>query len=212
MATRQLIYDNQSAATMNRFATAVIILLGLGDIASAAPAQTPGSVSLTATLGEIHGKKSAKHWTVVWVTSATGGAFVRTIRRQGPGYRSHWGKHCGAWYTAVADNEANAAVAPDGFTSATSNTYAAPDNPFTQTWDCKDADGKVIPDGTYKLWIQYSGDSKTQGPVTTEGLIWTKGPSPSTVKPADQGTNFTGMSIVWKPGATEPVPATDAKH
>ena len=117
-------------------------------------AQTPGSVTLTATLGEIAGKKGGKHWTVVWVTNATSGAFVRTIRRQGPEYKSHWGKHCGAWYAAVAADEVNAAVAADGFTSATANTYVAPDNPIIQTWDCKDANGNIVPDGSYKIWIQ----------------------------------------------------------
>ena len=166
--------------------------------------KTEGSVSLTTTLGDPGGRKGLKHWTVVWVTNATTGAFVRTIRRQGPEYKGHWGKHCGSWYEAVAGNEANAAVAKDGYTSTTATSYIAPDNPFTQAWDCKDADGNTVPDGAYKIWIQYACDAKTQGPVTTDGLPWTKGPSPATVKPANQGTNFTDISIVWKPGAVAP--------
>ena len=218
--------DDIISAMMNRFSKWLAVSLTLGMVGAAAPAQTEkpaspaagdekgspgaalvkteGSVSLTATLGDPGGRKGTKHWTVVWVTNATTGAFVRTIRRQGPEYKSHWGKHCGSWYDAVAGNEANAAVAKDGFTSTTASSYAAPDNPFTQTWDCKDADGNIVPDGKYKIWIQYACDAKTQGPLTTDGMAWTKGPSPATVKPANQGTNFTDMSIVWKPAAAKP--------
>jgi hypothetical protein len=174
--------------------------LGAMILGSSAFAQTAGSVSITAKLADTG--SGPEHWTVVWVTNATTGAFVRTIRRQGESYSSHWNDHCPAWYTAVNNNASRYTVAADGFTGATASTYAAPNSPFTQTWNCKDASGATVPDGTYKIWIQYAEDTSGAGPVTTGGMVWTKGPTASTVNPPNQGTNFTNMSIVWTPGAT----------
>jgi len=169
-------------------------------------AQTNGSVSITATLGNLAVDSSAEHWTVVWVTKADG-TFVRTIRRQGESYSSHWADHCSTWYNIVAATPAKYTVATDGFTGATATTYTAPNSPFTQTWNCKDANGATVPDGTYKIWIQYSeNDDGAQGPVTTSGLTWTKGATASTVNPANQGTSFTNMSIKWTPGTVVTAP------
>jgi len=170
--------------------------------AVAAFAQTTGSVNLKATLSDTgHGPK---HWTVVWVTDATTGDFIRTIRRQGPGYRTHWADHCDAWFAAVAGIANRYTVAPDGFTSATATTYSGANNPVNQTWDCTDSSGATIPDGTYKFWIQYAENASQPGPVTTNGLLWTKGPNAATVNPPDQGSEFTNMSIQWTPGTTPP--------
>ena len=173
--------------------------LGAMILSSSAFAQTAGSVSITAKLGDLPGGNS-EHWTVVWVTTTTG-ALVRTIRRQGESYGSHWDDHCPSWYAAVNGNAAKATVPADGYTSATASSYTAPNSPFTQTWNCKDASGATVPDGTYRIWIQYAEDTSSAGPVTTGGILWTKGPTASTVNPPNQGTNFTNMSIVWTPGA-----------
>lgn len=172
--------------------------LGAIILSSSAFGQTAGSVSITATLAETGA--GPEHWTVVWVTNATTGAFVRTLRRQGESYSNHWDDHCPSWYSAVGGSAAKYTVAADGFTGATASSYTAPNSPFTQTWNCKDASGAVVPDGSYKIWIQYAEDKGSPGPVTT-GLVWTKGATASTVNPPDQGPNFTDMSIVWKPGA-----------
>ena len=182
---------------------ALATVLGVLLFTPAAMAQTAGSVSLTAKISDTG--SGPDHWTVLWVTNASTGAFVRTIRKQGPAYGNHWNSHCSTWYAAVAATSANYTVAVDGFTSATATTYSAPNSPFTQTWNCKDASGNTVPDGTYKMWIQYAEDAG-QGPVTTSGLLWTKGPAASTVNPANQGVNFTNMSIVWTPATVTPLP------
>jgi hypothetical protein len=193
LETNQEIAMNHPIFRMRALALLSSIFIG-----PAAFAQTSGDVSLTAKLSDTG--SGPKHWTAVWVTNASG-AFIRTIRRQGPAYKSHWGDHCDAWYAAVAGNSARYTVAPDGFTSATATSYSAP---ISQKWDCTDSNGATIPDGNYKIWIQYSEDASQPGPVTTGGLSWTKGPAAATVNPADQGGNFTNMSIVWTPGTTPP--------
>lgn len=181
---------------------AMAALIGSLLFGPSAFAQTAGSVSITASLANMG--NGPEHWTVVWVTKDDG-TFVRTIRKQGESYSSHWNDHCDAWYTAVAGNAARYTVATDGYTGATASTYTTPNSPFTQTWNCKDASGATVPDGTYKIWIQYAeNDDSAPGPVTT-GLTWTKGATASTVTPANQGT-ITNISIAWTPGATETVP------
>ena len=50
--------------------------------------------------------------------------------------------------------------------------------------DVSDANNVLVPDGNYKLWIQYAEDSG-QGPHTTNGLTWTKGPVAKTNDFAD---------------------------
>jgi uncharacterized repeat protein (TIGR02543 family) len=193
---------------MNGFIKSLLsLLIFTGFSTGLSQAQTTGSVSLTATLSDTG--SGPDHWTVVWVTNATTGAYVRTLRKQSNESRgSHWNQHCGSWYTAasLATSATNFSPALDGFTGATATTYSTPNSPFTQTWNCKDAAGTTVPDGTYRLWIQYAEDASGQGPVTTGGLLWTKGPAASTVNPTNQGTNFTNMSIVWTPSGVSTAP------
>ncbi len=174
-------------------------LLGACMLSPEMLAQTPGSVSVTATISDTG--YGPEHWVVVWVTNANTGAYVRTIRKQSfEPQGTHWNDHCDVWYAAadLATSTDNFAVAADGFTGATASDYAAPNSPFTQTWDCTDANGNTVPDGNYKIWIQYAENDDSQpGPVTTNGLLWTKGPNDDMVNPNDQDTNFTNMSIKW---------------
>ena len=162
---------------------------------------TPGSVVLTAALGAL-GSGSDEHWSVVWITK-NDGTFVKTLDIRGMEYAgdtsvfwgTHWNDHCPTWYAAR-----NGSIALDGYTAATSATYGTPHNPVTVTWNGRDAANNPMPDGTYKLWIQYAEHIEgTPGPVTTSGLSWTKGTAASTANPANQGSNFTQLSIVWTP-------------
>jgi uncharacterized repeat protein (TIGR02543 family) len=187
--------------------------------AHASAASTPGSVALTATL-EDQGA-GGEHWTVAWVTNATTGAYVRTLRRQQTdgGNDSHMRSHLATWASqaGLATNSNNYAPA-DGYSTATAFTYAAPNSPFTTTWNCKNAAGVTVPDGTYNMWIQYAEDSSAK-PVTT-AMTWTKGPGTTAVTTnfANQGTKFTNMKAVWTPttytvtfnasSGTSPSPAT----
>lgn len=188
-------------------------LLGALLVSPAIAATSPGIVTLNATLSDYTGSTSAatltRHDAVVWVT-AEDGTFIKTLWKQGPTDFAHkdWTDHFAAYNTARSGS-----TALDGYTSATALDYSAPNSPISLTWNCKDASNTLVPDGNYKFWIQYSeNQSKTEGPVTATGLAWTKGASPSTVNPPDQGTqgtpvngsNFTSMQIVWTNGTVAP--------
>ena len=171
-------------------------------------AQTDGSARLQATILDYNGS-STKHYTVVWVTTESG-TFIKTLRKQGPSSwtSSQWNAHCTTWNTARAGS-----TALDGYTSATAANYTGTNSPIYLTWNGRNANNQLVPDGRYKFWIQYAEDQSSQGPVTTGGLIWTKGPASATTTYPNQGANFSAMSVEWSPALppVEPPLITSAK-
>ncbi|MCL4179215.1 MAG: DUF2271 domain-containing protein [Verrucomicrobia bacterium] len=166
-------------------------LLGFGFCAHS---QTPGEARLEATLLDYNGS-STKHWTVVWVTTASD-TFVKTLWKQGPNITSsHWNSHCRVWYTAKAGS-----TALDGYSSATAANYTGTNSPIILTWDGLDAANNLMPDGDYKFWVQYAEDSG-QGPYTATGLLWRKTSSGATISYPDQNANFADMKVIWTPAA-----------
>ena len=165
-------------------------------------AQTDGSARLEATVLDYTGTTSPNHYTVVWVTTQAGG-FIKTLRKQGPSWTSgEWANHCGTWNTARAGS-----TVLDGYSTATAHNYTSEtfagvglvtNSPIVLTWNCRDASNNLMADGAYKFWIQYAENSG-QGPVTTSGLLWTKGLMPATTNFVNQGANFSNMKVVWTP-------------
>jgi hypothetical protein len=181
--------------------TLCVLLFSLGLAHTNSLAQTAGSARLEATILNYVGTSGASHYTVVWVTTQAGG-FVKSLRKQGPSNwaSSEWGNHCGTWNTVRAGS-----TALDGYSSATATTYTGTNSPIILTWNGRDASNNLMPDGNYKFWIQYAENSG-QGPVTTGGLLWTKGAVTTTNTYANQGANFASMKVIWSPS----VPATVA--
>jgi len=174
-------------------------LIGVAAFPLAALAQTDGSARLQTTLIDYNGS-STKHWTVVWVASASG-TFIKTLWRQGPSITSsHWNSHCGVWYSAKAGS-----TDFDGYSSATAPNYTGTNSPVILTWNCRDGAGNLVPDGNYKFWVQYAEDSG-QGPYTSSGLLWTKGGAGVTNNYPNQGANFSSMQVAWVP-STPPLVA-----
>jgi hypothetical protein len=176
-------------------------LLGVGWIPFHTLAQTDGSAELRTTLLDYNGS-SARHYTVVWVTTGAG-TFIKTLWKQGPSNwgSSEWGNHCGTWNTARAGS-----TAFDGYTSATAQNYTGTNSPVILTWNCRDAANSLMADGSYKFWVQYAENSG-QGPYTTSGLLWTKGSTGATNAYPNQSTNFADMRVTWLP-AQHPEPPT----
>ncbi len=168
-----------------------IYWLSFGLAYSNAWAQTDGGATFEGTLVH-YSTSSQSHYTVAWVTTASG-AFIKSLRKQGPGSwtSSEWSNHCGIWNTARAGSQVL-----DGFTSATATTYTGTNSPVVWTWNCRDTNNKLVADGNYKFWIQYA-ENAGQGPYTTNGLLWTKGPVGATNTYPDQGIK--SMRVVWSP-------------
>lgn len=178
--------------------------LGIGLVGAAPAASTPGNAALRATISDYAPSGSA-HWTVVWVTTASG-TFIKTLRKQGPSSftSTHWNDHCPDWFLAKGTS-----TSFDGYTSATAANYSGTNSPIYLTWNCRDATNGLVTDGNYTFWIQYSEDDDVDaGPVTTTGLTWTKGTSGSTNNYANQSPNFSSMRVIWAPSAPATVAPT----
>ena len=150
------------------------MLLGFGSLVPSAFGQTDGSAALSVRINNYTGESGSEHWTVAWVTSGSD-TFIKTLWRQGPSItRSSWNSHCRTWYQAKGGSGGSTAF--DGYSSATTYSYATGvNNPIDPVWDCRDASDNLVPDGSYKFYVQYAEDDG-QGPVTS-ALEWTKGPA-----------------------------------
>jgi hypothetical protein len=175
------------------------------------PLATPGSVNLKATLHDLTAtgyplEPAAGHIAVAWVTKADG-TFIKTLWKQGPDDLgdSKYDEHFTTWNAARGINNVI-----DGFSGATASTYLAPNSPIDLTWNCKDSANKVVPDGDYKLWIQYLERMAPGIEAPVSSLLWTKGAVSSTNSYSNSGTvggpeggsNYTAQSVVWTPQAT----------
>lgn len=176
-----------------------VVFLGLALGSFTALAQTDGSARMAVTINDYNGS-SQNHWTVAWVTTASGD-FISSLWKQGTKYAfnsSQWTTHCPQWNAARGG--VNGYTFVDGYTSATATTYSGTNSPVILTWDCRDTNNVLVADGNYKFWVQYAEDSGA-GPYTTNGLLWIKGPPGATNNYANQGANFTAMQVAWRPSA-----------
>ena len=156
-------------------------MLGAGLMQSVASAVTDGTASFTVTLNSPPGNYSQRV-DAFWVTTDSG-TFVQNVRKDAAtrqGYLYQW--------AAVRTT-----TAIDGFSGATINTWGA----FTVPWDCRDVNNALVPDGTYRFWVEVT-DHNGQGWYTTNGIPFVKGPSGIVNTYPDMGY-FTGMSVTYTP-------------
>jgi hypothetical protein len=66
----------------------------------------------------------------------------------------------------------------------------------TSMWDGKDINGQVVPDGTYKVFVEVT-EFEEQGPITF--ATFQKGPTPATITVPD-GQATKNLVLNWAPG------------
>ncbi len=177
-----------------------VAVAGLGVAGTDVIAQVDGTAKLEATISSYSADGPA-HWTVAWVTTEAG-VFIKTLRKQGTRYAfnsSQWQTHCTTWNNARGGSAGSTVV--DGYTSATAASYSGTNSPVILTWNCRDTNNVLVPDGNYRFWVQYVENDGAQGPFTTGGLLWTKGSAARTNTYANQGANFSSMKVTWAPSA-----------
>lgn len=162
------------------FGLLAVLLAGLARPASAA-AYTDGTASLTVTLSDPPGNYSARV-DAFWVTDAAGN-FIKNIRKDAARRENYL-------YQWLA---ARKTTAIDGYSGATISTWT----PVTVTWDCRDSNEVVVPDGTYKLYVEFT-DRNGQGPWTSEGLPFAKGLANVDVSYPNQ-TYIRNLRLVYTP-------------
>ncbi|MHC4248404.1 MAG: DUF2271 domain-containing protein [Planctomycetota bacterium] len=166
-------------------AVACALSAGLPRSAAASGSSTTstGEAEFTFTTSAFKGKYAPKHILAVWVTDAKGG-FIKTVllnAKSKKKYLKRWGDESGKNYV-------------DAVTSATLKKHGA----AVARWDCRDAKGKVVPDGEYLLHVEMASDHKTSVTTPKTHIAFTKGPKPATAKPKDLA-NMKDMKFVYTP-------------
>jgi len=142
-------------------------------------ATSGGLLTFTVRTVTAGGNYAPKHVLAIWVEKDA--SFVKsrkvmaTVRKQ-------------YLYTWVAASNYNTTDAITGATLTSHQTH-------TVTWNCKDLSGNIVPDGDYKVWVEFT-EQHAQGPVTS--FTFTKGPNAMHLTPADQ-TYFKDIVVDFLP-------------
>ena len=159
---------------------AALLLVALPRLTGAAT-YTIGTNTLSVTFSDPSGNYSARV-DAFWVTDAAGN-FIQNIRKDAATRQNYLYK----WIAA------RKSTAIDGYSGATISSWT----PVTVTWDGRDTNNVVVPDGNYRLYVEFT-DRNGQGPWTTNGLSFYKGLTNVNTTYPDQ-TYLRSMRVVYTP-------------
>lgn len=160
----------------------------VGAALSSFAVNTPGTATFSVGTTAYTATYSPNHVVVVWVVDSSN-KFVKTLCRHAGsriGYLSRWSTSRGS-YTNV-----------DGTTSATLTKQ--PTN-HVVTWNGRDTNNAVVPDGMYYFKVEYTSINGA-GPYLTNGVGFLKSTASVTTNFANSGSvggQFTGMTITYVP-------------
>lgn len=145
---------------------------------------TGGRLQLTATSSPTGGQYAPRNVVAVWVEM--NGTFVKTIQR----WSNARTRHLVAW------NAAAGAADADAVSGATRRDHATP---LSITWDLRNRQGSVVPDGTYTIRMESTDLNATTAAQNHQGTFsFIKGASPVTQSGQNSG-GFSSVSIQFTP-------------
>jgi len=150
--------------------------------------RTDGSVTFSVLTVTNHGQYTPRNIGAIWVTTESG-TFVKTLQRWGNSYLQYLTK----WHFFSSSGNVTGAV-----TGATLSSHST----HNVTWNCKNTSNVEVPDGNYKIWVEYT-ESNGTGPNTS--VTFTKGPSTVHLTPANV-TYFQNMVLNFTPTITVSAP------
>jgi len=166
--------------------------------ASGAPAanggNTMGEVTVTFTTATYGGQYAPLNYGAVWFEKPDG-TFIKTSKRWAgtihAGDLAAWTKASGGWGSAFGGGSPDQM---DALSSATLRTHQM----HSVTWNLKDVDKNLIPDGDYVALVEVT-ESRARdraGPLLK--IPFTKGPNPQNVDVPD-APSFTGVTLRFQP-------------
>lgn len=145
--------------------------------------QTAGQLNFSVTTSNAGGSYAPKNIVAVWITDNSGN-FIKTLFA----YTGQYKTHLNTWQAASNYNVTDATTGAT-YSSHTTRSYS---------WNGKNTSGSVVPDGTYKLWIELT-DKNATGRYTSISFV--KGTSSQSLTPANV-PSFSSMSLSWTPDLT----------
>lgn len=148
-------------------------------------AQTSGELAIKVTTSTAGGKYSPRNIVAIWVEDVNGN-FVKTLLA----YANKRKTHLNNW-------EASTNAASSAFNTVDAITGATQSNHATRScsWNGKNHNGELMPDGTYKLRVELTDKNSTGN---YSAFSFTKGVSIEELKPADV-PSFSNIQIKWTP-------------
>lgn len=146
---------------------------------------TDGIVSFQVTTISDGVAYAPRHCLAIWVKDANGNFVVS--RKVMAAARKH---HLLKWVASSANNVADAITGP------TLNAHTS----HTVSWDCRDKNGVLVPDGTYEIWIEYTSrnlaNNNTPGP--SHSFNFAKSDTAASYSLPNQ-TYFKDMALTYLP-------------
>jgi hypothetical protein len=152
---------------------------------SAFYAQTAGNLSVTITTSEVGGRYKPKNIVAIWIQDNSNN-FVKTLlayaqtRKQ---YLTDW-----KTITTNAGSPYNIVDAVSGATRTSHSTRSC-------AWNGTNINSQLVTDGTYIIKMEITDQN---GTGRSGSFIFTKGPNPQILNPADI-PSFSNISINWQP-------------
>jgi hypothetical protein len=158
--------------------TMIVCFTGFAsDLKSQSP--TDGEMTFSVRTVTANGDFSPKHVLAIWVEDQAG--FVLT-RKLGGDRRKEY------LYTWNSNSGGNVVDATTGATLSSHQTHSV-------TWDCRNVNGDLVPDGEYTVFVEFT-EEHAQGPLRL--VTFTKGSEKVSMAPADDA-NFKDIELVFEP-------------
>ena len=165
--------------------------LFLSVVAAQAVTNTPGKVTVTFATETYGGQFAGKSFVAAWVTDHLG-RFVKTLYLRCTYPLGGRMNHLVAW---TADSGQD-------YTDAVTGATVMQHEEQSAVWDCTDTGGVTVPDGTYRIRLEFTESNSAQaqwpaGPVTPAGYLeLVKSVSNIAITPAPTA-GFTNVSLSY---------------
>lgn len=156
-----------------------LILISVNPVDLRAQETTDGSMSFSVKTVTPNGTFSPRHVLAIWVEDANG--FVLTRKLNGDKRKEYL-------YTWNSSSSGNVTDASTGATLSSHQTH-------TVSWDCRNLEGALVPDGDYKVCVEFT-DAHVQGPYLE--VPFNKGVDTLAITPADE-SNFEDINLAYEP-------------
>jgi hypothetical protein len=189
---------------LTQIASLLLLVLVTNNIS----AQTPGTLTFTYTQPTPTSPTptGGSNVLAIWIENSAG-TFIKTKRRNASNSTKD---HLITWAAKSGGTAANCMAAACNTTDATigatlkSSTTPTAFGAKTVTWDGKNvsgaANGTVVPDGVYKVWVESSWkDQGSNNHGTIESWSFTKGPTAVTLTPTSTTGFFNTITLNWQP-------------